>query len=37
MDCFSQERFKLLDQMEDILKLARQESENIENGQTDMF
>ena len=37
MDCFSKERFKLLDQMEDILKLARQESENLENGQTDMF
>ena len=37
MDIFSNDRFKLLDQMEDILKLARQELENLENGQTDMF
>ena len=37
MDIFSEDRFKLLDQMEDILKLARQEHENLENGQTDMF
>ena len=37
MDIFSVDRFKLLDQMEDILKLARQEHENLENGQTDMF
>ena len=37
MDIFSVDRFKLLDQMEDILKLARQELENLENGQTDMF
>jgi len=37
MDIFSNDRFNLLDQMEDILKLARQELENLENGQTDMF
>ena len=37
MDIFSSDRFKLLEQMEDILKLARQELENLENGQTDMF
>ena len=37
MDIFSEDRFKLLEQMEDILKLARQELENLENGQTDMF
>ena len=37
MDVFNIDRFQLLDQMEDILKLARQEIENKENGQSDMF